>query len=52
MIEQIIRATQGKGLINTAYIERLNAIFRQRLACLFRRTRINFAALSMAFLNL
>ena len=28
MIEQIIRATQGKGMINTAYIERLNAIFR------------------------
>jgi hypothetical protein len=39
MIEQIIRATQGKGMINTAYIERLNATFRQRLACLFRRTR-------------
>jgi hypothetical protein len=39
MIEQSIRATQGKGMINTAYIERLNATFRQRLACLFRRTR-------------
>lgn len=39
MIEHIIRATQGKGMINTAYIERLNATFRQRLACLFRRTR-------------
>ena len=39
MIEQIIRATQGTGVINTAYIERLNATFRQRLACLFRRTR-------------
>lgn len=39
MIEQIIRTTQGKGMINTAYIERLNATFRQRLACLFRRTR-------------
>jgi hypothetical protein len=25
-------------MINTAYIERLNATFRQRLACLFRRT--------------
>jgi len=25
MIEQIIQATQGKGMINTAYIERLNA---------------------------
>jgi len=39
MIEHIIRTTQGKGMINTAYIERLNATFRQRLACLFRRTR-------------
>jgi len=39
MIEQIIKATQGNGVINTAYIERLNATFRQRLACLFRRTR-------------
>ena len=39
MVEQIIRTTQGKGMINTAYIERLNATFRQRLACLFRRTR-------------
>jgi len=39
MIEQIIQSTQGKGMINTAYIERLNATFRQRLACLFRRTR-------------
>jgi len=39
VIEQIIRASQGKGGINTAYIERLNATFRQRLACLFRRTR-------------
>jgi len=39
MIEQILRTSQGKGVINTAYIERLNATFRQRLACLFRRTR-------------
>jgi hypothetical protein len=39
MIEQIIRASQGKGRINTAYIERLNATFRQRLTCLFRRSR-------------
>ncbi|MGV1010760.1 MAG: hypothetical protein ACOYBY_19620 [Dermatophilaceae bacterium] len=28
-----------KGVINTAYIERLNGTFRQRLACLARRTR-------------
>jgi IS1 family transposase len=26
-------------LINTAYIERLNATFRQRISCLGRRTR-------------
>ena len=39
MIEQLIKSTQGGGMINTAYIERLNATFRQRLACLFRRTR-------------
>src|SRR3970282_2790186 len=29
----------GKGLINTAFIERLNATFRQRLNHLVRRTR-------------
>ena len=29
----------GGGTINTAYIERLNATFRQRLAWLTRRTR-------------
>ena len=28
-----------EAVINTAYIERLNATFRQRLACLARRTR-------------
>lgn len=28
-----------RGVINTAYIERLNGTFRQRLACLARRTR-------------
>lgn len=39
MIEQLLQTTQGGGTINTAYIERLNATFRQRLACLFRRTR-------------
>ena len=32
-------ATQGGGTINTAYIERLNATFRQRLHCLVRRSR-------------
>lgn len=39
MVDQLLQATQGGGMINTAYIERLNATFRQRLACLFRRTR-------------
>jgi len=39
MIANLIRATQGHGGINTAYIERLNATFRQRLSSLVRRTR-------------
>lgn len=39
MIAQLLETTQGGGMINTAYIERLNATFRQRLACLFGRTR-------------
>ena len=39
MVERLIQTTQGHGLINTAYIERLNATFRQRLSCLVRRTR-------------
>ena len=40
MVEHLIKATQkGKGVINTAYIERLNATFRQRLNNLVRRTR-------------
>jgi hypothetical protein len=39
LIDQLQQTTQGGGMINTAYIERLNAIFRQRLACLFWRTR-------------
>jgi transposase-like protein len=39
LVEQLIRASQGAGTINTAYIERLNATFRQRLGCLARRSR-------------
>lgn len=40
MVEDLIKATQkGKGVINTAFIERLNATFRQRLNNLVRRTR-------------
>jgi len=39
MIERILMVSQNGGVINTAYIERLNATFRQRLAHLTRRTR-------------
>jgi hypothetical protein len=40
MVERLITTTQnGKGVINTAFIERLNATFRQRLNNLVRRTR-------------
>jgi len=39
MVERLIEATQGPGVINTAFIERLNATFRQRLSSLVRRTR-------------
>jgi transposase-like protein len=39
MIERLLRITQDGGSINTAYIERLNATFRQRLSWLARRTR-------------
>jgi transposase-like protein len=38
-IVQLIQTSQGQGGINTAYIERLNATFRQRLNVLARRTR-------------
>jgi len=38
-IAQLIRRSQGKGTLNTAFIERLNATFRSRLALLVRRTR-------------
>ncbi len=39
MIETLIQTSQTQGVINTAFIERLNATFRQRLASLTRRTR-------------
>ena len=39
LVERLINTTQGPGIINTAYIERLNATFRQRLSSLVRRTR-------------
>jgi len=37
--ETLRRRSQGEGVINTAYIERLNATFRERLAPLARRSR-------------
>lgn len=40
MIDRLIQQSQGgKGVVNTAYIERLNATFRQRLHWLSRRSR-------------
>jgi len=39
LAQTLIARTQGGGVLNTAYIERLNATFRARLAVLVRRTR-------------
>jgi transposase-like protein len=39
MVASLIQQSQGQGGINTAFIERLNATFRQRLNSLARRTR-------------
>lgn len=39
LVERLIKTTQGQGVINTAFIERLNATFRQRINSLTRRTR-------------
>jgi transposase-like protein/IS1 family transposase len=38
-VETLRQRSQGDGVINTAYIERLNATFRERLAPLARRCR-------------
>jgi len=38
-VETLRRRSQGDGVIKTAYIERLNATFRERLAALTRRGR-------------
>lgn len=38
-VAQLIKRSQGAGVINTAYIERLNATFREHLAVLTRRGR-------------
>jgi transposase-like protein len=37
--EALLRETQAGGVLNTAFIERLNATFRSRLSLLVRRTR-------------
>jgi hypothetical protein len=38
-LQVLLADTQGGGVLNTAYIERLNATFRERVALLVRRTR-------------
>jgi transposase-like protein len=38
-VQSLIHKTQGHGTINTAFIERINATFRQRLNSLARKTR-------------
>jgi transposase-like protein/IS1 family transposase len=38
-VAAVLRRSQGAGVINTAYIERLNATFRERWAPLVRRGR-------------
>ena len=38
-IQKAIQRSQGKGVINTSFIERLNATFRSRLAALVRKGR-------------
>jgi len=38
-VAELVETSQGRGGINTAFIERLNATFRQRLASLARRSR-------------
>ena len=38
-VETLRRRSQGDGVLNTAYMERLNATFRERLAPLARRCR-------------
>ncbi|GHO64243.1 hypothetical protein KSC_031350 [Ktedonobacter sp. SOSP1-52] len=37
--EQLLQVSRGGSVFNTAFIERLNATFRERLASLTRRTR-------------
>jgi hypothetical protein len=37
--EQLLQASQGGSVLNTAFIERLNGTFRERLASLTRKSR-------------
>jgi hypothetical protein len=39
LVERLLTTSQGGGVLNTAYIERLNAMFRAAFAPLVRRTR-------------
>jgi len=39
LVDRLLRLSQSGGVLNTAFIERLNATFRSRLALLVRRTR-------------
>jgi transposase-like protein len=39
LVQRLVVRSQGQGGINTAFIERLNATFRQRIAALTRRSR-------------
>jgi len=39
LVDALLMRSQGSGVINTAYIERLNATFRRRLAWLNRKSR-------------
>jgi transposase-like protein len=39
LVRCLLTASQGGGVLNTAYIERLNGTFRSCLACLVRRGR-------------
>jgi hypothetical protein len=48
-IEAALLATDIGNVINTAYIERLNATFRARLTGLVRRTQVSGAQAGVAW---
>jgi hypothetical protein len=39
LVDSLLKRSQGAGVLNTAFIERLNATWREHLACLARRSR-------------